>query len=155
MTHNTRRNLVSGFSRTIIVGLFFLGLTPAAIAHHSFAMYDMQKSQSMTGKLTRFIPGGNHAQLVFEVLGDDGKPLMKDGKTVVWGVETGSAANIARNGITVESFPLGTIIGVTLHPLRDGRPFGAVGGPIVHCGTTVPPGGCNEKTGKVHGAPAN
>ena len=97
-------------------------------------MYDMQKSQSMTGKLTRFIPGGNHAQLVFEVLGDDGKPMMKDGKVVVWGVETGSAANIARNGITVESFPVGTIIGVTLHPLRDGRPFGAVGGPIVHCG---------------------
>ena len=132
-------------------------LAPAqsAIAHHSFAMYDMQKSQSMTGKLTRFIPGGNHAQLVFEVLGDDGKPLMKDGKVVVWGVETGSAANIARNGITVESFPAGTIIGVTLHPLRDGRPFGAVGGPIIHCGTTVPAGGCTEKTGKAFGAPAN
>jgi hypothetical protein len=129
--------------------------TRPAIAHHSFAMYDMQKSQSMTGKLTRFIPGGNHAQLVFEVLGDDGKPTMKNGKVVVWGVETGSAANIARNGITVESFPVGTIIGVTLHPLRDGRPFGAVGGPIVHCGTTMPQGGCTEKTGKVFGAPAN
>jgi hypothetical protein len=135
--------------------IFVLALTSSAIAHHSFAMYDMQKSQAMTGKLTRFIPGGNHAQLVFEVLGDDGKPLMKDGKVVIWGVETGSAANIARNGITVESFPLGTIIGVTLHPLRDGRPFGAVGGPIIHCGMTVPAGGCTEKTGKAFGAPAN
>jgi hypothetical protein len=125
------------------------------MAHHSFAMYDMQKSQSMTGKLTRFIPGGNHAQLVFEVLGSDGKPIMKDGKVMIWGVETGSAASIARNGITVESFPVGTIIGVTLHPLRDGRPFGAVGGPIIHCGTTMPPGGCTEKTGKAFGAPAN
>lgn len=132
-----------------------LGLAQSARAHHSFAMYDMQKSQSMTGKLTRFIPGGNHAQLVFEVLGDDGKPLMKDGKKVVWGVETGSAANIARNGITVESFPVGTVIGVTLHPLRDGRPFGAVGGPIIHCGTAMPAGGCTEKTGKAFGAPAN
>jgi hypothetical protein len=129
--------------------------TRSIIAHHSFAMYDMQKSQSMTGKLTRFIPGGNHAQLVFEVLGDDGKPKMKDGKVVVWGVETGSAAAIARNGITVDSFPLGTVIGVTLHPLRDGRPFGAVGGPIIHCGTTMPAGGCTEKTGKAFGAPAN
>jgi hypothetical protein len=136
----------------VILGL---GLTSPAIAHHSFAMYDMQKSQSMSGKLTRFIPGGNHAQLVFEVLGDDGTPLKKDGKVVVWGVETGSAANIARNGITVESFPVGTIIGVTLHPLRDGRPFGAVGGPIIHCGTTMPAGGCTEKTGKAFGAPAN
>ena len=135
--------------------ILVVGLTSPAIAHHSFAMYDMQKSQSMSGKLTRFIPGGNHAQLVFEVLGDDGKPLKKDGKVVVWGVETGSAANIARNGITVESFPVGTIIGVTLHPLRDGRPFGAVGGPIIHCGTTMPAGGCTEKTGKAFGAPAN
>jgi hypothetical protein len=70
-----------GVQRTglVIAGLF-IWLTQSAIAHHSFAMYDMTKSQSMTGKLTRFIPGGNHAQLVFEVLGDDGKPLMKDGK---------------------------------------------------------------------------
>ena len=139
----------------LVFALCVAGLTQSAIAHHSFAMYDMQKSESMTGKLTRFIPGGNHAQLVFEVLGNDGKPLMKDGKKVIWGVETGSAANIARNGITVESFPVGTIIGVTLHPLRDGRPFGAVGGPIVHCGTTMPAGGCTEKTGKAFGAPAN
>ena len=62
--------------------ILVLGLTSPAIAHHSFAMYDMQKSQSMSGKLTRFIPGGNHAQLVFEVLGDDGQPLKKDGKVV-------------------------------------------------------------------------
>ena len=145
-----------GVQRTgLVIAAVFIWLTQSAIAHHSFAMYDMQKSQSMTGKLTRFIPGGNHAQLVFEVLGDDGKPMMKDGKVVVWGVETGSAASIARNGITVDSFPVGTVIGVTLHPLRDGRPFGAVGGPIVHCGTTMPAGGCNEKTGKAFGAPAN
>jgi hypothetical protein len=141
--------------RLTLVILALGAMSVSVLAHHSFAMYDMQKSQSMTGKLTRFIPGGNHAQLVFEVLGDDGKPTMKNGKVVVWGVETGSAANIARNGITVESFPVGTIIGVTLHPLRDGRPFGAVGGPIVHCGTTMPQGGCTEKTGKVFGAPAN
>jgi hypothetical protein len=141
--------------RLTLVILALGAMSVSVLAHHSFAMYDMQKSQSMTGKLTRFIPGGNHAQLVFEVLGDDGKPMMKGGKVVVWGVETGSAASIARNGITVDSFPVGTIIGVTLHPLRDGRPFGAVGGPIVHCGTTMPAGGCTEKTGKVFGAPAN
>jgi hypothetical protein len=138
-----------GVQRTgFIIAGFIIWLSQSALAHHSFAMYDMTKSQSMTGKLTRFIPGGNHAQLVFEVLGDDGKPLKKDGKVVVWGVETGSAATIARNGITV-------VIGVTLHPLRDGRPFGAVGGPIIHCGTTMPAGGCTEKTGKAFGAPAN
>jgi hypothetical protein len=124
-------------------------------AHHSFAMYDMTASKTMTGKLTRFIPGSNHAQLIFEVIGADGKPQIQDGKPVVWGVETGSAAAMARQGVTVDSFPQGTILTVTLHPLRDGRPFGAIGGPIIHCGTTLPSGGCNEKTGKSFGAPAN
>jgi hypothetical protein len=106
-------------------------------------------------KLTRFIPGSNHAQLIFEVLNPDGTTVMQNGKPLVWGMETGSAAAMARNGVTVESFPVGTIMTVTLHPLRDGRPMGAVGGSIVFCGTKMPAGGCTEKTGKVMGAPAN
>jgi len=126
-----------------------------ALSHHSFAMYNMTVTKVMTGKLTRFIPGSNHAQLIFEVLNPDGTSVMENGKPLVWGMETGSAAAMARNGVTVESFPPGTIMTVTLHPLRDGRPMGAVGGPIIHCGTHMPTGGCNEKTGKVLGAPAN
>ena len=62
---------------------------PRARAHHSFAMYDMTATKTMTGKLTRFIPGSNHAQLIFEVIGPDGKPVMNEGKPLVWGVETG------------------------------------------------------------------
>jgi hypothetical protein len=135
--------------------LFASAPQSSAYAHHSFAMYDMAATKTMTGKLTRFIPGSNHAQLIFEVLGDNGKPLMENGKPVVWGVETGSAAAMARQGVTVESFPQGTILTVSLHPLRDGRPFGAIGGPIINCGTTLPAAGCNEKTGKSFGAPAN
>jgi hypothetical protein len=34
-----------------------------------------------------------------------------------------------------------TEFSLSLHPLRDGRSFGAVGGPIVHCGTAMPAGG--------------
>ena len=128
--------------------------TPA-LSHHSFAMYNMAVTRVMTGRLTRFIPGSNHAQLIFEVLNQDGTPVMEKGKPLVWGMETGSAAAMARSGVTVESFPPGTIMTVTLHPLRDGRPMGAVGGPIIHCGLKMPMGGCNEKTGKVMGAPAN
>jgi len=126
-----------------------------ALSHHSFAMYNMTVTKVMTGKLTRFIPGSNHAQLIFEVLNADGTTVMEKGKPLVWGMETGSAAAMARNGVTVDTFPPGTIMTVTLHPLRDGRPMGAVGGPIIHCGTAMPTGGCTEKTGKVLGAPAN
>ena len=138
------------------LALLFLSTSyGAAFAHHSFAMYDMTATKTMTGKLTRFIPGSNHAQLIFEVLDDGGKAVMENGKPLVWGVETGYAAAMAPQGETVDSFPQGTIVTVSLHPLRDGRPFGAIGGPIINCGTAFPAGGCNEKTGKSFGAPAN
>src|SRR2546425_1124596 len=37
-------------------------------------MYDQTKTLTLTGKLTRFVLGANHAQLLFELLGPDGKP---------------------------------------------------------------------------------
>jgi hypothetical protein len=121
-------------------------------AHHSFAMYDQNKQETLTGQLTRFIPGANHAQLLFELVGPDGQTAPgADGKPVVWGIELPPAAAIAKQGVTVKSFPLGSIITVTLNPLRNGKPFGALanGAMLVNCGMEMPQGGCNEKTGEV------
>ena len=59
----------------------------------------------------------------------------------------------AAAGITVETFPYGTIFTVSLWQLRDGRNFGAMslnGGKLIGCGTTFLQGGCNEKTGTVY-----
>jgi hypothetical protein len=124
-------------------------LAAPALAHHSFAMYDMNQSKSVTGKLTRYIPGANHAQLVVELLDADGKAMSKDGKPVVWAVETGSAAALSRQGITVESFPVGSILTMVVHPLRDGRNGGALAGEVVRCGKELPKGGCTKATGQV------
>jgi hypothetical protein len=118
-------------------------------AHHSFAMYNMAETKTYTGRLTRFVPGANHAQLHFEVLDADGKVVMKDGKPLLMGVETASAAQMANRGVTVEAFPEGTIITVALHPLRDGRPFGALAGELIKCGTSFPKGGCTKATGQI------
>jgi hypothetical protein len=136
-----------------MVGLAF-GTVGAgsASAHHSFAMYDQSKTETMTGRLTRFIPGANHAQLIFEIIDDSGKTkLGDDGKPVVWGIELGPAAAIAQQGVTVESFPLGSVLTVTLNPLRNGKNFGAMasGARLIKCGEAVPAGGCNDKTGQV------
>jgi hypothetical protein len=133
---------------TFVVGLLVAAMGAPAFAHHSFAMYNQQVEKTMTGKLTRFVPGGNHVQLIFEVLDEHGKPVMENGKPSVWGVEGPSAAASARAGLTVKDFPAGTIITVVMHPLRDGRPFGALAGSIIKCGTTMPQGGCNAKTGQ-------
>jgi hypothetical protein len=133
---------------TLTIGLLALLAAPA-LAHHSFAMYDMTQTKSATGKLIRFIPGANHAQLHFELIDPDGKPVMKDGKPSIMGVEMASAAQLARQGVTVDEFPLGTIITVAYHPLRDGKPLGALAGELIRCGKSLPKGGCTKATGQV------
>lgn len=133
----------------VLAAALSTALTVPALAHHSFAMYDMAKTETVTGKLTRYVPGANHAQLHFEVLDAEGKTVMKDGKPVLMGVETGSAAQLARQGVTVDAFPVGTIITVALHPLRNGKPFGALAGELIKCGNTFPKGGCTKATGQL------
>lgn len=143
--HRTLRSAALG------AALVTFAATTAA-AHHSFAMYDQTKQVTHTGKLIRFIPGANHAQLLFELVDDDGKLQPgADGKPVTWGVELGPAAAIAKQGVTVESFPLGTVITVTVNPLRNGKTFGAMaaGARLIRCGTAVPAGGCTADTGQV------
>jgi hypothetical protein len=134
----------------VLPALVVAALTAApARAHHSFAMYDMSQTRTLTGKLTRYIPGANHAQLLFELVDNEGKPILENGKPAQWGVETGSAAALARQGITVDSLPVGTFITVDLHPLRNGRTFGALAGVLIKCGTAMPKGGCSKATGEV------
>ena len=131
-----------------VTALALMALSAGVGAHHSFAMYDQTTTKTMTGKLTRYIPGANHAQLIFQLLDDEGKPVMKDGKAVTWGVETGSATAMGRQGVTPDTFPEGTILTVRLYPLRDGRNFGALAGMLVKCGNELPKGGCTPQTGK-------
>jgi hypothetical protein len=133
-----------------VTGLLFVGMLSPAYSHHSFAMYDTAAEKTVTGKLIRFIPGANHAQILFTLIDDNGEPVVDDdGKDVVWGVELGPAARISRQGVTVKSFPVGTVLTATLHPLRDGRPFGAMADAgIVKCGSEMPADGCNEETGE-------
>ena len=135
--------------KTGLVASLVAILAAPALAHHSFAMYDMTQTKTATGKLIRFVPGANHAQLFFEMMDADGKTMMREGKPAVMGVETGSAAQLARQGVTVDGFPLGTIITVAYHPLRDGRPLGALAGELIKCGTALPKGGCTKATGQV------
>ena len=133
-----------------LVGIIWMGvMARPRLAHHSFAMYDQTTTRTMTGTLVRYIPGANHAQLIFDVLAPDGAPVTEDGKPLRWGVETGSAAALARRSVAPKTFPDGTIFTVTLYPLRDGRPFGAMAGMLIKCGAEMPAGGCTEATGEV------
>ena len=105
-----------------------------ALAHHSFAMYDQTKTVTWTGVATRFVAQANHAEIHFVPLGPDGKAMReKDGKPVTWGVEMAGAAAVAQQGITVSSFPAGTVFSVRMNPLRDGSNFGSRVGALAKC----------------------
>jgi hypothetical protein len=90
--------------------------------------------------LTRFVSQANHAEIHFVPLGPDGKPTRgPDGKYIDWGVEMAGAAAMAQQGISVNTFPYGTIFSVKVHPLRDGKNFGTMEGPISKCPKDTPP----------------
>jgi hypothetical protein len=147
MTTTKRRTLVTAAIATIaLLGI----LTAPVAAHHSFAMYDTSIEKTMTGKLIRFVVGANHSQYVFQVVNPDGSLAVDNkGGPLIWNVETGAATQLARNGITVETFKIGTIFTITFSPLRDGRNGGAQrGNSLIMCGMKLPEGGCTEKTGK-------
>jgi Family of unknown function (DUF6152) len=149
MGMNTIR--VSLVTAGVLVGALLLTSIPA-LSHHSFAMYDQTIEREVTGKLVRFVIGANHSQFVFDLVDEHGDVIMKpDGGPEQWQVETGPAVTLARQGITPDSFPIGTIFTVRLNPLRDGRPAGALRGGVILCGKKMPEGGCNESTGETVG----
>ncbi len=114
----------------------------AGQAHHSFAMYDMNLTHVLTGVVTRVDPNANHLQIFFVPLNEDRNQVIRDdnGDPVVWAVEMAGAAAAARDGISVNGFPRGTIISVGLHPLRNGFPAGGRGNyGLFKCPPNTPP----------------
>ena len=134
----------------VFTGFYLAAPTANVNAHHSFAMYDQTTTKTASGTLVRLIPGGSHSQIVFDLIDAEGKPVLgSDGKPQKWQVEIGSATNIARQGVTVKTLPPGTVITVSYFAQRNGANQGAIAGPLVLCGTTMPAGGCTPQTGTV------
>lgn len=121
------------------VGGSFAG---SAQAHHSFAMYDLNKTYVITGVVMRVDPNPNHLQLFFVPLNEARDQVIRDnkGQPVVWTIEMDAAPAAAHDGITVNNFPRGTIISVGLHPLRNGLPAGGRGkNGVFKCPADTPP----------------
>ena len=112
-------------------------------AHHSFAAYNMDVTKVFTGVVTRINPDANHLQIFFAPMNDERRNVIRDaeGKPVIWAVEMSGSAQAAQEGISVSSFPPGTIFSVGLHPVRDGQHAGTRGmtGTIYKCPEKKPP----------------
>jgi hypothetical protein len=136
--------------------LALLGVATNTVqAHHSFAMYDMNSTTVMTGVVIRIDPAPNHLQIFFAPMTDDHKTVLRDakGEPLSWAVEMGGSAQMARQGVSVNSFPPGTIFSMGLHPLRNGENAGTLEGGIFKCPERTPPAvgkHCDSVEGNVH-----
>ncbi len=125
-----------------VVAAALIVATPA-LAHPSFGSYNMTVTKVVTGVVTRVNPDANHLQIFFAPMEENRKNVLRDsqGNPVIWAVEMGGSAQMAREGVSVDSFPPGTIFSVGLHPLRTSDTVGTRGmsGAIYKCPWRKPP----------------
>ena len=126
----------------VLMAAAVVAVVPAH-AHHSFAVYDAEKTVVFTGVVTRVNPDANHLQIFFAPMNAERKNVERgpDGKPIIWAVEMEGSAQAATEGISVSTFPPGTIFSVGLHPLRSGEPAGSKRdtGAIFKCPEKTPP----------------
>ncbi|MEO6080558.1 MAG: DUF6152 family protein [Steroidobacteraceae bacterium] len=123
-----------------------IGAAMPLLAHHSFSAYDMNATQILTGVVTRVNPDANHLQIFFAPMNAERKNVErdKDGKPLIWSMEMAGSATAAQDGVSVSSFPPGTVFSVGVHPQRNGDPSGFREGPLFKCpmganGKAIPP----------------
>jgi hypothetical protein len=90
-----------------------------AQAHHSFAMFDLQKEVTVTGKVKQFQWTNPHAYI--QLVAKDA-----NGRDVEWSMEMGAPMYLYARGWRPRTLRAGMDIKVTLNPLRTGRPGGVV-----------------------------
>ena len=110
-------------------------------AHHSFAPFDQSKTVVFTGVVTVVNPDANHLQIYFAPMNAERKNVERNdkGEAVIWEVEMAGSAAAAAEGISVSSFPKGTVFSVAMRPMRNGEHKGLRQGPLFKCPGRTPP----------------
>jgi hypothetical protein len=88
-----------------------------ALAHHSGAEFDSNKTIEIVGTIKEFQFKNPHTWI--QVLVDDGK-----GQPVEWSLEWGAPNSLGRQGYRPSTFPPGAKVTMRLHPMRNGAPAG-------------------------------
>jgi hypothetical protein len=114
-----------------------LALPLAAVAHHSFAMFDMTKATQHTGRVQEVQWTNPQVWVELEVTAD--------GKTAVLSFEGAAISVLQRVGWTRDTVKAGDVVTVAGHPFRDGRPGGSIDhliladGRKIGTGDAIPP----------------
>jgi len=90
---------------------------PSASAHHSYAMFDVDKNVSIEGTVKQFMWTNPHSWIRVEVMDSKGKPQE-------WAVEMGSLTILVNLGWNPKTLQPGDKIRMTVHPMKSGLPGG-------------------------------
>jgi len=90
----------------------------AALAHHSFAMFDQDNPIELEGTVHEFKFTSPHSFILLRVKD-------QDGSVTVWNLEAGSPTALSREGWTAKTLKAGDEVRLTVEPLRSGAPGGA------------------------------
>jgi hypothetical protein len=133
-------NAYSRIGGTVAIAVTVI-LAASVGAHHSFAMYNMKAVRVFTGVVTRVDPAANHLQMFFAPMNQERKNVERDakGEPIVWNVEMAGAGQMAKQGVSVNTFAPGTVFSIGLHPLRTGERAGARVGGLFKCPDRTPP----------------
>jgi hypothetical protein len=108
-----RRKLVM-----FLLGAAFVAASGAALAHHSFAMFDQDHPMELSGTVTEFKFTSPHTFILLDVKGSDGTDT-------VWNLEGASPSALVREGWSSKTLKAGDELKMTIDPLRSGAPGGS------------------------------
>jgi hypothetical protein len=103
------------------IGALLILSSALAPAHHSFAMFDNEKTIKLTGKVKEFQWTNPHIWVQVMVADP------ATGKEIEWSIEGGSPNGLSRQGWKRSSIKAGDTVELAVHPLKDG----AYGGSLV------------------------
>jgi len=124
-----------------LAGLAALAHQPLA-AHHSFAMFDNNRSVTLHGTVSKFQWTNPHAYLEI----DADQP---GGKTKHYTMEMTSPNMMSRGGWSSRTIKTGDVVTVIMSPLRDGKPGGLVLQVTLPSGKVMLPGVPNAARYKI------
>jgi hypothetical protein len=107
-------------AKLLILGAMTAALTaPAALAHHSGAMFDGQKSVTLVGTVKEFQWTNPHSWVQLDVTDPNGK-------VVEWSLETSGISSLYKRGWRSSSLKPGDKVTVVASPLKNGNPGGNI-----------------------------
>lgn len=113
-----------------MAGLVAALSTGSALAHHSFAMFDADKTVELKGTAKEFQWTNPHSWL--QVMVTD-----ESGKTAEWSLEMGAPGGLARSGWRPKTVVPGDKVTISIHPLKDGSTGGQLLSVVLPNGKTM------------------